>query len=208
MCALIRQSPLWVPGAQSCWVPSGELYRNFHNCLGVPIVAQRKQIQPVSMRMRVWSLVSLSGSGIQCFHELWYRSKVRLLWLWRRLAAVAPIWPLARELPYATGAALKRQKIHNCLNREGEDQGSFPLPPVFHWLSVEAVGVNCLSSHVVPKSVSNSSEVKRALWQGVWLMYHLKCKVFFWLLLFCLFVCLFVFIGLHPRHVEVPRLGV
>ena len=36
-----------------------------------------------------------------------------LLWLWRRLAATAPIRPLAREPPYATGAAqemAKRQK--------------------------------------------------------------------------------------------------
>ena len=30
-----------------------------------------------------------------------------LLWLWYRLAAVAPIGPLAWELPYATSAALK-----------------------------------------------------------------------------------------------------
>ena len=33
-----------------------------------------------------------------------------LLWLWRELAARAPIQPLAWELPYAAGAALKRQK--------------------------------------------------------------------------------------------------
>ena len=32
-----------------------------------------------------------------------------LLWLWCRLAAVAPLGPLARELLYASGAALKRQ---------------------------------------------------------------------------------------------------
>ena len=31
-----------------------------------------------------------------------------LLWLWCRLAAPAPIQSLAWELPYATGAALKR----------------------------------------------------------------------------------------------------
>ena len=30
--------------------------------------------------------------------------------LWHRLAAVAPIRPLAWELPYAMGAALKRKK--------------------------------------------------------------------------------------------------
>ena len=33
------------------------------------------------------------------------------LWLWCRLAATAPIQPLAWEPPYAVDAALKRQKI-------------------------------------------------------------------------------------------------
>ena len=33
-----------------------------------------------------------------------------MLWLWCRLAAVVPIQPLARELPYAWDAALKRPK--------------------------------------------------------------------------------------------------
>ena len=37
-------------------------------------------------------------------------SDLVLLWLWSRPAAVAPIGPLAWEPPYATGAALKRQK--------------------------------------------------------------------------------------------------
>ena len=33
-----------------------------------------------------------------------------LLWLWCRLEATTPIRPLAWEPPYASGAALKRQK--------------------------------------------------------------------------------------------------
>ena len=33
-----------------------------------------------------------------------------LLWLWCRLPAVALIGPLARELPYAAGAALGKKK--------------------------------------------------------------------------------------------------
>ena len=33
-----------------------------------------------------------------------------MLWLWRRLAAVALIRPLAWEPPYAVGAALKKKK--------------------------------------------------------------------------------------------------
>ena len=40
-------------------------------------------------------------------------SDATLLWLWHRLAAIAPIWPLAWESPYAVGAALKRQKTKN-----------------------------------------------------------------------------------------------
>ena len=33
-----------------------------------------------------------------------------LLWLWLRLASAAPISPLAWELPYVTGVALKSKK--------------------------------------------------------------------------------------------------
>ena len=33
-----------------------------------------------------------------------------LLWLWYRVAVVAPINPLAGKPPYAAGVALKRQK--------------------------------------------------------------------------------------------------
>ena len=42
--------------------------------------------------------------GVGCRHG----SDLALLWLWRRPAAVAPIQPLAWELPYAEGAVLKR----------------------------------------------------------------------------------------------------
>ena len=66
--------------------------------LGVPIVAQRKQIWLVSMRKRVHSLASLHGWRIWPCHELWCRP-----------AATAPIWPLARKLPYAVAAALKKK---------------------------------------------------------------------------------------------------
>ena len=38
------------------------------------------------------------------------------LWLWCRLAVVAPIQPLAWEGPYATGAELKRKKKKPVLN--------------------------------------------------------------------------------------------
>ena len=52
------------------------------------------------------------GSDIAMSYGLGHRlgSDPVLLWLWRRLAAVAPIGPLAWELPYAAGAALKSRK--------------------------------------------------------------------------------------------------
>ena len=43
------------------------------------------------------------------------------LWLWRRPAARALIRPLAWELPYAVGAALKRQKDNNNNNLNSSD---------------------------------------------------------------------------------------
>ena len=44
-----------------------------------------------------------------------------LLWLWCRLAATAPIRPIAWELPYANGMALRRHlKKKVCVRGEGE----------------------------------------------------------------------------------------
>ena len=44
----------------------------------VPVLVQRKQIWPGTMRLRVRSLASLSGLRIQCCCELWCRSQTRL----------------------------------------------------------------------------------------------------------------------------------
>ena len=38
-------------------------------------------------------------------------SDLEWLWLWCRLAAAAPIWLLAWEVPYAIGVALKKKKV-------------------------------------------------------------------------------------------------
>ena len=78
-------------------------------------MAQWKWIWLVSMRMWVWSLVLLNGSGIQHCHELWCRSLVPL----RSGVAVAVALagscssngPQAWELPYALlGCGPKKQK--------------------------------------------------------------------------------------------------
>ena len=63
------------------------------------------------MRMWVLSLALLCWPAIWRCLELWCRAQTwlgsLLLWLWYRLAAVAPIRPLAWKFPYAVGAALK-----------------------------------------------------------------------------------------------------
>ena len=74
-------------------------------------MAQWKQIWLVSMRMWVQSTALKSGSGIQVAvsHGVGHRLNLdpKLLWPWHRLAAAAPIRPLAWEFKYAMGAALK-----------------------------------------------------------------------------------------------------
>ena len=53
--------------------------------------------------LRIWHC---HGCGVG--HSL--SSAPTLLWLWCRLAAAAPLQPLAWELPYAMGVALKSKK--------------------------------------------------------------------------------------------------
>ena len=66
------------------------------------------------MNMWVQSPALLSGlrSGIDASCDIGCRcgSHPALLSLWCRLAAAAPIHPLAWELPYAVGVAVKRKK--------------------------------------------------------------------------------------------------
>ena len=80
--------------------------------LGVPVVAQWKRIWLGSMRTQVPYLPLLSWIRIWRCHDLWCRrgSDLAWLWLWLWPAAVAPIWPLAWEPPYAEGVALERPK--------------------------------------------------------------------------------------------------
>ena len=47
---------------------------------------------------------------MSCGVDRRHGSDLALLWLWYRPAAVAPFRPLAWELAYDVGAALKRQK--------------------------------------------------------------------------------------------------
>ena len=72
----------------------------------------------------VQSLASPSGykSGVAVSCGVGHRCGLdpSLLWLWHRLAATAPIRPLAWEPPYAMGAALdkaKKKKRNQCYSK-------------------------------------------------------------------------------------------
>ena len=88
---------------------------------GVPVVAQWLTNLTRNMMLWVQSLALLSGLGIQlavsCGVGRRCSSDPTLLWLWCRPAATAPIRPLAREPPYATGAALKKTKKKKSFTR-------------------------------------------------------------------------------------------
>ena len=72
-------------------------------------------------------------------------SDLALLWFWHRLAATAPIGPLAWESPYATGAALEMAKkgvpvVAQWLTnppRNHEFEGS--IPALAQWIRVLAL---------------------------------------------------------------------
>ena len=76
-------------------------------------MAQRKQIQVGTMRLRVQSPVLLSRLRIRHCHKLWCRLQCGLdlvwPWLWPRPGAGALTGPLAWKPPYALGVALKKK---------------------------------------------------------------------------------------------------
>ena len=82
-----REFPLWCHGNESDWYPWGCGFNPW----------------PFSVGQGSGVVVSC-GVGHRCSSDL------VLLWLWCRLAAIALIRPLAWELLYATGAALKNPK--------------------------------------------------------------------------------------------------
>ena len=57
-------------------------------------------------------------------------SDLVVLWLCLRPAAAAPIQPLAWELPYALGVALKNQKKSYFKNMYIQSVGSDPIPMI------------------------------------------------------------------------------
>jgi len=62
------------------------------------------------------------GVAMSCGVGLRDSLNPELLWLWHRWAAAAPIPPLAWELPYAQGVALKRKKKRKEKERKGKER--------------------------------------------------------------------------------------
>ena len=77
-----------------------------------PLRLSGLRTQLVSMRIRVQSLASLSGLRIWHCYGVGHGcgSDLKLLWLWHRPAAAAPIGSLAWEPPYAAGAKKPKEK--------------------------------------------------------------------------------------------------
>ena len=75
----------------------------------------------LAQRVKGSSVAVNCGVGCRCG----VGSDLTLLWLWCRPTATARIRPLAWENSYATGAALKRQKIKNKIKKK------FPGPEIF-----------------------------------------------------------------------------
>ena len=86
--------------------------RPFHcifmkNFCKFPLCLSRLRTWVGSMRIQVWSLAWLSGLRIWHCHKLCVNHRpswdLALLWLWCRLEAAAPIWPLAWKLGQGCG---------------------------------------------------------------------------------------------------------
>ena len=90
------------------------------------------------MRMRVRSLALLSRLKIRHCHEL--SSDPQLLWLWCRLAAVAPIRPLAWELPHAADAALKTKQNKTSFEAWGVGNKEFEFMEIMKRMREKASG--------------------------------------------------------------------
>ena len=93
-----------------CMAPRWLTLKKPSGC-GVSIMAQRKLIWLVAMRMQFCSLASLSVLRIWCCPELWCRlQNSALLCLWHRPEATGPIQSLVQELPHSMGMTLKTKQ--------------------------------------------------------------------------------------------------
>ena len=125
--------------------------------------------------------------GVDCR----WGSDPKLLWLWWRPAAVVPIPPLAWELPYAMGVALKRKKK----KKKDQDQQKEELEifkvkwgwclflPAFLWntgvhpvLSTEQVTVSLCINQDISISCRFTEQFTSTLSSHIYMRMSLKVK--------------------------------
>ena len=95
----------------------------------------------------------------------------------------------------------QQHRVINPLSK-GRDQTSwFLVRFVNHCATTELPNL-----HIIKKKKKNFLEEMLLLWQNFQVLELSASTILFILFLVCLFV--FVFLGPHPRHMEVPRLGV
>ena len=176
---------------------------------GVPVVALWVKNQLIFIRIRVKSLASISGLRTRRCCKLQHRSQVQLnlalLWLWWcEPAAVAPIQPLVWEVPYAAKYLPKKQKKKKKKKK------------IIKWKRWSTAGEQTLKRWTWRgKGLTRLQDrMGAAPWghlpcSGVWIwswgtgqpsVYLGQRKAW-------LFYFMFVFLGLHPGHMEVPWLG-
>ena len=87
------------------------IYEDFWNSLCGSLVNKPNQ-DPWGSGFDPWPRSLGCGSGVAMSYGVNHRLRLdlSLLWLWGRQTAVAPIRPLAWELPHAAGAALKKYR--------------------------------------------------------------------------------------------------
>ena len=128
-------------------VPSVAQWVRNLSIIGVPIVAQQKQIQLRTVKLWVQSLTSISGLRFWCCRELWCRP-----------AAVTPIQPLAWESPYTAGATPKRQKKKR--KKESEYSGSGHCKDAGSILAQHCCNCSCSSDSVSGPRISIGLRVR------------------------------------------------
>ena len=86
-----------------------------------------------------------------------------LLWLWHRLAVVALIRLLAREIPYAVGAALTRQKKEEEEIKSRAFTKYSPVYPQFVWLGLFLI---FKEKYVLALSIRHAAQFPRVNYAG------------------------------------------
>ena len=185
------------------------------------------------MRMWVWNTDSSSGLRIWLCHKLWCGLQIwsepalLWLWLWLRRAVAAPGQPLAQELPNAKVVAIKRERERKkkkvaewvALDLRGSEVSGGSLE---RWeRRMEEEGNGTRTTNEVLESCSGftdpetwGSTYPQSIAQHSWYRGLEDCTGFILEMVFAvLFFRSFFFFfwgggGAHPRHIEVPRLGV